>query len=61
MAARRAGRKSQIPFGPFMLAGAFVAILWGGALADLYLDTARRLTSERSSGTVRTSDAPLLT
>jgi len=38
MAARRAGRKSQIPFGPFMLAGAFVAILWGGALADLYLD-----------------------
>ena len=38
MVARRAGRKSQIPFGPFMLAGAFVAILWGGALADLYLD-----------------------
>ena len=39
MAIRRAGRKSQIPFGPFMLAGALVAILWGGALADLYLDT----------------------
>jgi len=38
MAVRRAGRKSQIPFGPFMLAGALVAILWGGALADLYLD-----------------------
>jgi leader peptidase (prepilin peptidase)/N-methyltransferase len=38
MVARRAGRKSQIPFGPFMLAGAFAAILWGGALADLYLD-----------------------
>ena len=38
MAVRRAGRKSQIPFGPFMLAGAFTAILWGGALADLYLD-----------------------
>jgi leader peptidase (prepilin peptidase)/N-methyltransferase len=36
---RRAGRKSMIPFGPFMLAGALVAILWGGALADLYLDT----------------------
>ena len=36
--ARRAGRKSQLPFGPFMLAGALVAILWGGALADLYLD-----------------------
>jgi leader peptidase (prepilin peptidase) / N-methyltransferase len=40
MATRRAGRKSQVPFGPFMLAGAFVAILWGSALADLYLDHA---------------------
>jgi len=39
MVAQRAGRKSQIPFGPFMLAGALVAILGGGALADLYLDT----------------------
>jgi leader peptidase (prepilin peptidase) / N-methyltransferase len=39
MLARRAGRRSMIPFGPFMLAGAFVAILWGGALADLYLDS----------------------
>jgi leader peptidase (prepilin peptidase)/N-methyltransferase len=38
MAVHRAGRKTQIPFGPFMLAGAFVAILWGSALADLYLD-----------------------
>ena len=40
MAARKAGRKSQIPFGPYMLVGAFVAILWGGVLADLYLDHA---------------------
>jgi leader peptidase (prepilin peptidase) / N-methyltransferase len=39
MVVRRAGRKSQIPFGPFMLAGALTAILWGGALADVYLDT----------------------
>jgi len=39
MMLRRAGRKSQIPFGPFMLAGALVAILAGGALADLYLDS----------------------
>jgi len=39
MAVRRAGRKSQIPFGPFMLAGALVAILYGGALGDLYLDS----------------------
>lgn len=37
---RRAGRKSQIPYGPYMLAGALIAIAWGGALADLYLDTA---------------------
>ena len=35
---RRAGRKSSIPFGPYMLLGALLAILWGGALADLYLD-----------------------
>jgi leader peptidase (prepilin peptidase)/N-methyltransferase len=39
MTVRRAGRKSQIPFGPFMLAGALVAIVAGGALADLYLDS----------------------
>jgi len=39
MAVRKAGRKSQIPFGPFMLAGALVAVLAGGALADLYLDS----------------------
>jgi leader peptidase (prepilin peptidase)/N-methyltransferase len=36
----KAGRKSKIPYGPFMLAGALVAILWGGVLADLYLDRA---------------------
>ena len=42
MASRRAGRKSQIPFGPFMLAGALVAILWGAALADLYFDLVLR-------------------
>ena len=40
MVAQRAGRKSQIPFGPFMLAGALSAILWGDALADFYLDRA---------------------
>lgn len=39
MAASRAGRKTQIPFGPYMLAGALAAILWGDALADLYLQT----------------------
>jgi len=39
MAVQRAGRKSQIPFGPYMLMGALVAIICGGALADLYLDS----------------------
>jgi leader peptidase (prepilin peptidase)/N-methyltransferase len=38
MAVRRAGRKSKIPFGPFMLAGALVAVFFGHSLADLYLD-----------------------
>ena len=38
MVAQRAGRKSQLPFGPFMLMGALVSVLWGGALGDLYLD-----------------------
>lgn len=37
MAARRAGRKTKIPFGPFMLLGALLAILWGAALWDGYL------------------------
>ena len=40
MAAHRAGRKSKIPFGPFMLVGALIGICCGGALADLYLDLA---------------------
>ena len=38
MAVRRAGRKTQIPFGPFMLVGAFLAILYGGQLADWYVE-----------------------
>jgi len=39
LAVRRAGRKSAIPFGPWMVLGALVAVLWGSALADLYLDS----------------------
>jgi leader peptidase (prepilin peptidase) / N-methyltransferase len=39
MVVGRAGRKSAIPFGPWMLLGAVLGILWGGALADLYLDS----------------------
>ncbi len=31
------GRKDRIPFGPFLAAGAVVAILWGQALADVYV------------------------
>ena len=39
MLVRRAGRKSKIPFGPFMLVGTLIAILWGADLWDLYVDT----------------------
>ena len=34
--AGRAGRKSRIPFGPYMLAGALVGVLWGAQLATAY-------------------------
>lgn len=37
MIARRAGRKSAIPFGPFMLAGAWVGIFLGDNIAQWYL------------------------
>lgn len=36
IAARRAGLKSKIPFGPYMVLGAFVAILAGVELGHLY-------------------------
>jgi leader peptidase (prepilin peptidase)/N-methyltransferase len=36
MVARRAGRKSAIPFGPFMVAGALIAVFVGPAVADWY-------------------------
>jgi leader peptidase (prepilin peptidase) / N-methyltransferase len=39
MATRRATRKSQIPYGPFMLFGALVAVFWGAAFADWYVAT----------------------
>lgn len=38
MLAGRAGRKSAIPFGPFMLAGALVAVLAGDDISAWYLD-----------------------
>lgn len=37
MAAGRAGRRSRIPFGPWMILGAWVGILAGQRLADWYL------------------------
>ena len=38
IAAGRAGRKSRIPFGPYMIAGALLAILLGEPLASAYRD-----------------------
>lgn len=37
MAAKRAGRKTAIPFGPFLVGGWFVALLAAGELARWYL------------------------
>jgi leader peptidase (prepilin peptidase)/N-methyltransferase len=37
MIAQRAGRKSKIPFGPFMLAGTLIALVVGQSLWDAYL------------------------
>lgn len=39
MVAHRASRKSEIPFGPFMLAGVLLAVLVGEPVAQAYLDT----------------------
>jgi leader peptidase (prepilin peptidase)/N-methyltransferase len=36
--AGRAGRKSKVPFGPFMVAAAMVAVFVGQPLARAYLD-----------------------
>jgi leader peptidase (prepilin peptidase)/N-methyltransferase len=37
--ARRAGRKTRIPFGPYMVAGALTAVLAGSELASAYVST----------------------
>lgn len=37
MATRRAGRKDAIPFGPALVVGAYVALVWGDAIAEWYL------------------------
>jgi prepilin signal peptidase PulO-like enzyme (type II secretory pathway) len=33
----RRGRRQQMPFGPYLAAGAALALLWGPEIADLYL------------------------
>ncbi len=37
IALRRAGLKTALPFGPFMVAGAFVAVLFGGRIVDAWM------------------------
>lgn len=37
--AGRAGRKSALPFGPFMIVAALLAIGWGQWIADWYTDS----------------------
>lgn len=37
MAIRRAGRKSQIPFGPSLAAGTLIGVFWGTGLLHLWL------------------------
>ncbi len=39
IATRRGGRKTALPFGPFMLAGTLLALLVGPQLAQAYLDS----------------------
>jgi leader peptidase (prepilin peptidase) / N-methyltransferase len=41
MAGRKAGRKTRIPFGPFMVAGALTAVFVGNAIAHAYLGLSR--------------------
>jgi leader peptidase (prepilin peptidase)/N-methyltransferase len=37
IALRKASRKTQVPYGPFMILGALLAVWWGPAIADAYL------------------------
>lgn len=37
---RRGGRKSKLPFGPFMIAGTYVGLLWGDPIGAWYLGIA---------------------
>jgi leader peptidase (prepilin peptidase)/N-methyltransferase len=40
VAARRGSAKTALPFGPFLAAGAIVALFWGQALINAYLGLA---------------------
>jgi leader peptidase (prepilin peptidase)/N-methyltransferase len=42
MAARKAGRKSKIPFGPFMIVGALIGVFAGHPLAHAYVSALHR-------------------
>jgi leader peptidase (prepilin peptidase)/N-methyltransferase len=39
IAARRGGRKTAVPFGPFMLLGVLVAVVSGPELAQAYVES----------------------
>ena len=39
MLASKAGRKTQIPFGPFMISGALIAVFVGSNIAGWYTTT----------------------
>ena len=36
MLSGRAGRKTKIPYGPYMIAGTFLAVFWGQPISDWY-------------------------
>ena len=36
MLAKVAGRKTMIPFGPYMIVGTFLAVFWGQRISDWY-------------------------
>jgi leader peptidase (prepilin peptidase) / N-methyltransferase len=40
LVARRSGLKTQIPYGPYMIIGAWIGIFWGQPIASAYLRTA---------------------